>query len=118
MDNIKTYKYITGTTISYPEKSGNYICEIDLKNVDRILIFINYNNAANTSAIKLYFNNTDMGKLNLQTNYIWAQFEHDVSTYSSMKFEVYSANNYGGPKCNISAYVVCITGSIIDLFNT
>ena len=118
MDNIKTYKYITEVTISYPEKSGNYICEIDLKNVDRILIFMNYNNAANSSAIKLYFDNTDMGKLTLLTNYIWAQFEYDVSTYNSMKFEVYSANNAGVPKCNISAYVVCITGSIVDLFNS
>lgn len=114
---MKTYKYVTGVTISYPEKSGNYICEIDLKNVDKILIFMNYNNAANSSAIKLYFDNNDMGKLSLPTNYIWTQFEYDVSTYNSMKFEVYSGNNAGVPKCNISAYVVCIAGSITDLFN-
>ena len=86
LNTVRVYKYVTEkTTVTFPEKTGNLICDLDLKDVNTVLLFINYNNAANGSAIKVYFDDTDMGKLGLSTNYIWMQQQYDVSSYESMK---------------------------------
>ena len=80
-------KYIPNQT--YSSKYGNYIIDVDISEYESIFIFSRVKNYANECAVRYLYDNETLSS---------TEGIIDVSAYSNLKVEVYTANDYAPPK--------------------